>query len=98
MSNPNENEVTFSVTMNEEQKIAVEAFFVHHNWPFICETNNGGADDTKNLENDDEPTQSDVAPEPCGLVIPQGCPDVPECDMCLCRPCITDPANTQMWW
>ena len=69
---------------SEEQRLAIEAFFAHHNWDYV-ETFN---------KNPDECQEYDDAFGP-GFVIPQNSNE-DECPQCLCRPCITSASNKQM--
>lgn len=81
-----DEQVVVLLFMTPEQRLAVQAFFGHNNWDYI-EKN-----EVPELEYDD----ADLGLDP-GFVIQQN-PHADECAHCLCRPCITDPSNQQMWW
>jgi hypothetical protein len=74
------------------QKQAVKEFFAKHHWEFI------EADDEHNIthvcNSTEEIDPSDVKP---GFIIKQKDTEN-ECPFCLCRPCITDEFNRQLWW
>ena len=75
-----------SLLLTEEQRLAIKAFFGHNNWNYTETTSPEMA----------VPPEDDLDLEP-GHIISQD-PDAAECVYCLCRPCITDASNQQLWW
>lgn len=78
-----------SLEVNEEQIEAIRAFFAHNDWDFN-EVNIGNNDNSVSSETTDDLPQENYSIEHD--------PESPECPHCLCRPCITNEQNRQMWW
>ena len=72
--------------LTEEQRLAIIAFFQRNNWNYTETTSPEQA----------VPPEDDLDPEP-GYVLPQD-PDATDCVFCLCRVCIMDALNQQLWW
>lgn len=81
----NEETSVISLRVNSEQKEAIIQFFNFNDWD-LNEVNQEDAD--SNIEETEfEKTFRISQNENCE-----------ECQHCLCRPCITDENNRQMWW
>lgn len=81
----NEETSVISLRVNSEQKEAIIQFFNFNDWD-LNEVNQEDAD--SNIEETEfERTFRISQNENCE-----------ECQHCLCRPCITDENNRQMWW
>lgn len=95
------NESTkLSLFVNEEQKETILSLFGYYNWD-VNELNdeqatcvNESTQTDEILENDDNANEDT---EVNRFVIQQN-EDRDECPFCLCKLCITDESNIQMWW
>jgi hypothetical protein len=74
-----------SIRVTDEQREVIYALFNHNDWT-IQEVDTHAA--TLNI---------DISETYEEYRIPQD-HQQEECDYCLCRPCITDPSNKQLWW
>lgn len=81
----NEETSVISLRVNSEQKEAIIQFFNFNDWD-LNEVNQEDAD-SNTEETEFERTFRISQNENCE-----------ECQHCLCRPCITDENNRQMWW
>lgn len=72
------------LVVTEEQKELIYAMWQHNDW------------DLETVEDTNTSDQSDEQPI-TEFRIPQDATK-PECQYCLCQPCITDETNRQMWW
>ena len=73
-----------SLEVTEEQRDAIHQFFNYYDWELI-EVQNPGNQTTNNDENND------------GDYFIQQDENFDECPYCLCRPCITNERNRQLW-
>ena len=73
--------------MTREQRQMIRGIFDMNDWEYV-ELGHHTSDNES--DHDDQP---DVP----GYIIGQD-PNSPECEFCLCRPCITDEKNHQFWW
>ncbi|CAC5416623.1 unnamed protein product [Mytilus coruscus] len=96
------NESTkLSLFVNEEQKETILSLFGYYNWnvkelndeQVTCVIETTKTDEI--LENDDYNANEETAEN--RFVIQQNA-DSDECPFCLCKPCITDESNRQLWW
>lgn len=85
-ANDNDTSV-LSIEVTQEQRDAIYYFFTHNNWDF------NEVQTHKNNESAQENNDCDFEE----FSIPQN-QELPECSHCLCRPCITDEQNRQLWW
>ncbi len=84
-----EERVSLTLMVTSLQRETIYHLFHHHNWD-IQEVPHSEAAITT-VQGVSEP---DGDPE---FIIQQRY-DADECPHCLCKPCITDPVNKQMWW
>ena len=70
--------------------------FVHHDWD-IVEHNVSSLDITSSSASNTDNIHRPIIEEEPGLVIPP-IMEEDECPYCLCRPCVTDDSNRQLWW
>ena len=77
-----------SLEVTQEQRDAIYYFFAHHDWDFkeVSTNHNNNIPDTENTE------------ENSGNFFIEQDQEADECPFCLCRPCITNEQNRQMWW
>ena len=103
-----------TLNVSELQLEAIRHFFMHNEWEFdFCESpvsRIGGTATVNKTSGVDKDTQTEwniselrvcqsaehgETEDP--FVISQN-EDAEECPFCLCKPCITDERNRQMWW
>lgn len=95
-----ENQSILSLSVTEEQKLAIQAFFNHNDWDFneIPQTNNNNNDNSNNEDNEEtdtvdaEENEVETRSEDTIDVNDQN-DDV--CQECFCLPCVT--TNRQAW-
>ena len=76
-----------SIVVTREQQEVIQAVFMHNDWDYM---EVGEREQYyRNQDGDEE--------EIPGMIIPQ-IQDADECQYCLCKPCITDVSNSQLWW
>lgn len=73
------------LVVTEEQRLVIEHLFAHNHWTY------------EECGEREEHGDFDDGPRAPGYIKQQNLNE-PECAHCLCRPCITDPSNKQMWW
>jgi hypothetical protein len=94
-SDENEEYETLTLKVTKSQKVAVKEFFEKQHWEFI---EIQGDDDTSLKHVCSEDTEDfDISTATPGYTIKQNETE-DECPFCLCRPCITDDSNRQLWW
>ena len=101
--------ITITLHVSEEQVDTISHLFSHYGWNYneisriVAENSGSSAESvlnrndvacqttpgTETVDNNDDAFQE--------YHIPQN-PEEQECRFCLCRPCITDEQNRQMWW
>lgn len=85
-SNPESDSTSvLSLEVTQEQRDAIYYFFTHNEWEFK---------EVQNCQNNGE-NSPDISDG--DFFIEQDEND-DECEHCLCKPCITDERNRQLWW
>lgn len=84
----NENSTSvLSLEVTQEQRDAIYHFFAHNDWDFHevhLDKNNESIEENSDCNYEEYSIQQDQ--------------ELPECPHCLCRPCITNEQNRQLWW
>ncbi|CAG2188058.1 unnamed protein product [Mytilus edulis] len=75
-----------ALEVTQEQRDAIYYFFAHNDWDF--KEANYDQNNVNNSESNDHSENYHIEQDQ----------ESPECSYCLCRPCITDEQNRQMWW